>query len=329
MTTTATSEPKRRKRQRQVFRNSQECAHVWAAQSQESGRSGGRSHFYFEGTTVFSYGAHFPIADFVRPKIVLFTTRDYSSTTSGHKWDVRRAIPDDVHVIECEDVLPQDGKDHRKNIAGMFENLEQLALKQSKARVNDYREQIKDQIQQIDAYTKLFKVYRTKRVQQLVDRIDDPLLWADVANVARAEASATERRNLIANRRRQEREAEQQRKDEEKLKSLAPKAIGAWRKGERLVSDAQRSYDVAGILHRLPVVLKLSDDRTEIETSHGARISVDTAMRIWPVIKRHETPTESIDGYRPRGWDGDNLEIGCHQIPMSEMVRIAKELGVE
>lgn len=63
-------------------------AHLWAHQAQDSARIGGRGNFYFEGDTIYSYGSHFPIARHVetkRGRAVLFTTRDYSVTTSGHQ----------------------------------------------------------------------------------------------------------------------------------------------------------------------------------------------------------------------------------------------------
>jgi hypothetical protein len=68
-------------------------AHLWANRSQESARNPG-DNFYFKGDTIYSYGNHFPIAHHVetkRGRAVLFTTRDYSVTTSGHKWTVLRA----------------------------------------------------------------------------------------------------------------------------------------------------------------------------------------------------------------------------------------------
>ena len=54
------------------------------------------NNFYFDGDTIYSYGSHFPIARHVetkRGRAVLFTTRDYSVTTSGHKWTVLAALP--------------------------------------------------------------------------------------------------------------------------------------------------------------------------------------------------------------------------------------------
>lgn len=83
------------KSNRTVFPNAQ-LAHVWASQSQASGRSG-NGNFYFEGATLFSYGSHFPVATFTEKRIgkrrlVLFTGASYSVTTAGHISDARGAL---------------------------------------------------------------------------------------------------------------------------------------------------------------------------------------------------------------------------------------------
>jgi len=60
-------------------------------------------HLYFDGETIYSYGSHFPIACHVTDKhgkpAILFTTRSYSVTTSGHVSAVRSAIPKDIPVF--------------------------------------------------------------------------------------------------------------------------------------------------------------------------------------------------------------------------------------
>jgi hypothetical protein len=69
---------------KKVFQNS-ELAHVYAQQSQDSGRNANGS-FYFRGKTLFSYGGHFPICKFVTndrgDNALLFTERTYSNTTA-------------------------------------------------------------------------------------------------------------------------------------------------------------------------------------------------------------------------------------------------------
>lgn len=65
-----------------VFSNDM-VAHVWANQSQESGRSH-NGQYYFEGRALYSYGSHF-VAGFVMPDgATLITTDSYSITTNRH-----------------------------------------------------------------------------------------------------------------------------------------------------------------------------------------------------------------------------------------------------
>jgi hypothetical protein len=92
------------KRARMVFSNGM-VAHLWAQQSQSFGRSN-NGNFYFEGSTIYSYGSHFPIATFTDlrvgdKRVVLFTEDSYSPTTFGHCGDARHALHgrDDVVVI--------------------------------------------------------------------------------------------------------------------------------------------------------------------------------------------------------------------------------------
>lgn len=79
--------------------NNKQVAHLWANKSKQSASG---SHFYFEGDTIYSYGRHFPIARHAIHKgkpCVLFTTDDYSSSTSRHKSYVRNAIASGIPIL--------------------------------------------------------------------------------------------------------------------------------------------------------------------------------------------------------------------------------------
>jgi len=84
-----------------VFDNYMTC-HVWAQQSQEEGRNSSSS-IYFKGDTIFSYGAHFPMARFVKndsgETCVLITTQNYSVTTQRHLSLVRSSIDTDKYRV--------------------------------------------------------------------------------------------------------------------------------------------------------------------------------------------------------------------------------------
>ena len=84
---------------------------------------------------MYSYGSHFPIARHVetkRGRAVLFTTRDYSVTTSGHKWTVLRACQ---HLTVFHVQHPTDS-DRKAQFAEYRERYLELARKYSRARSN-------------------------------------------------------------------------------------------------------------------------------------------------------------------------------------------------
>ena len=94
-----------------------------------------RGNFYFQGDTVFSYGSHFPIARHVetrRGSAVLFTTRDYSVTTSGHKWTVLGACK---HLTVFHVQHPTDS-DRKQQFDEYRQRDVELARKYSRARSN-------------------------------------------------------------------------------------------------------------------------------------------------------------------------------------------------
>jgi hypothetical protein len=83
---------------RHVFTDNSTIALLWATEAQHHARN--RQHnFYFTGTTIYSYGEHFPIATFEERfgrKFIIYNTRTYSVTTNGHQstvyWVIRRHL---------------------------------------------------------------------------------------------------------------------------------------------------------------------------------------------------------------------------------------------
>ena len=98
--TMATAKTARTNRQKRVFKDSPQVAHVWAQQIQEYGCNPSRT-IYFEGDTI---GSHFPIARFAGRGVVLVNRNRYSVTTSGHQRDVEDALRGlDVQKIYVDD----------------------------------------------------------------------------------------------------------------------------------------------------------------------------------------------------------------------------------
>ena len=85
----------------QVFNNSM-VAHVWAQQTQATGRSS-KGQFYFDGRVLFSYGRHY-VAAYALPHpngalIYLLNGDSYSETTSRHVSRARVAAHGTRHTV--------------------------------------------------------------------------------------------------------------------------------------------------------------------------------------------------------------------------------------
>src|SRR5258708_6296401 len=98
--------PQKAKRQKHVFPTN-EIPHIWFHKTQSDARNA-QGNLYFADETIYSYGSHFPIARHVKNKsgrksAILFTTRSYSSTTSGHISAVQSAIPSNLPVFNVYD----------------------------------------------------------------------------------------------------------------------------------------------------------------------------------------------------------------------------------
>lgn len=96
-----------------VFDTAQ-CAHVWAQQTQDWGRNA-KGTVYFERETIFSYGAHFPMARFARKDVVLVNRDKYSTSTSAHQGDVWNAIRH-FKRFEVKNVLADSKSEHESNL---------------------------------------------------------------------------------------------------------------------------------------------------------------------------------------------------------------------
>src|SRR5687768_2307948 len=85
---------------KQVFNNS-EVPHIWAQQSQPSGRNS-NGNIYFEGATIYSYGRHFPMAT-IEGNDVFLTKKTYSNSTAKHLNKTWSAISH-KNIIHCFEV---------------------------------------------------------------------------------------------------------------------------------------------------------------------------------------------------------------------------------
>ncbi len=288
-------------------------AHLWAHQSQDSARNGGRDNFFFRGDTIYSYGTHFPIAKHVKNKrgefAVLFTTATYSVTTMGHCNVVRGAIRGQTVF----NVSYLTDPDHTANMADYGKRIVDAALAAAKARSSkEFKlRELEALVAEANAYSAFFG--QRKRFT----------IPSDFDLAAAKEMAAEWTRK----------QAEQKRKDSAKrAAALAQRQADALIAAQRWIAgeNVQR-WELA---HAEGTFLRLSpSDPETVETSRGAEFPLAHAKRILPAVRSgvpyaHNGHTIHAGAFRIDAIDADgNVRAGCHYVTRAEVERFAATLG--
>ncbi len=310
------------KRQRKVFPTA-EIPHLWFHQTQSDARSQG--NVFFDGDTIYSYGTHFPIARHVQSKsgrrAVLFTTRRYSVTTSGHCSSVRQAIPSGTQVFSVPSVRSDSWSgnviDHARNLEHFVTESKESLGKARRARVSG----------QYDLAS-AFGLRETARKYARFFGVPCPdfdflptgkelkTLKAQIAERAERHKAS----QALASQREQARQAERHRIE---MLDFAEKSA-LWRDGNPNV--------------RLPwgadTLLRIKGD--EVETSRGARVPVSHAKRGLAFVRRvvasgqeyvRNGHTLNLGHYAIDRIETDGtLHAGCHVIKFAEIENLAPAL---
>lgn len=279
-----------------VFNTSAEVAHLWAHQTQDNARCRNAS---FDGFKYYSYST--VIAEIRRndrgEELVLLCVRNYSSTTTTHKYEVRRAV-NHMNLIEVNHVraILSDHDINYRDFLDRYESLMDLASR-ARQRKDMYLRDAASIVADMDSYAKFFS-----------------LEWAlptSLENATELKANYAAEQDRLDRERRAKREADQ------------AENLALW-----LAGGDSRSFDA----------LKLRIKDGEIQTSHGANIPIDHALKVWPAIHRAHilgrtfVPSQEraihLGHYRFNSFENDVLIVGCHRIPYTEIERMAQQLGL-
>lgn len=281
-----------------------EVAHLWAHQTQNEARngSGARNNFYFEGDTIYSYGRHFPIARHIeteKGKAILFTTRTYSITTSGHINLVRGAIPDGVRVFHIEDPsrMP-DGRD----ITAKENKAADYVAKAKRARVN--REGLLTSAKNLlDEASELVEFFDLK--------LGRPVLTMDGLGVLAGEIEAARKKDAAEKKARQQAAIKKAQED-----------LELWKNGESV-----NTYLFSGLPFAFGRI-----EGAELVTTKGARVPVEHVAKVSKLVRKiiTEGKTYKANGhtihlghYVLNEIDANGmLRAGCHRFEKTEVLRI-------
>lgn len=298
--------------------NSQ-VAHVWAQQVQESGYT---KNFYFENyTDLYSYGSHYLAARIHTvngEKVALIRSDSYSSSTSKHLSDARKAVDGLMPYFNVPDVRT-------------FDSLENF---------NHFNDQV---IDRIEAIFKTVTVKNERGIEWKFEWLNETLKIANeyfslagyptlevprlLLDLCREHLKSCLERykelntpEMIAKREqeREKREARLAEKEREKLKDR----IDAWKNGE--------GYGLQGLHYKGHSLLRVKNN--EVQTTGGASVPLSHALRLLTLIEKREARSgerighftlndiENVkfveDGKMPV--EDKIIRIGCHTILLSE-----------
>lgn len=292
---------------KRVFSDGAECLHVWAQQTQDEGHAG---NVFFEGITAYSYGRHFALGRFTKTNkgesAVLVTSRKYSVSTARHISYARRAVANlpNVQVYYVDNVRASSPLEHRANFDAMKSEIRTLLCNRVRARDKDYyTRQITDATAKANEYSKAFGL-RCKPNEPTLEKLN--------AEQKRAQAKADKVRKA----------------QEAKDLAYATAKLEMWLAGEECTINA---------LLKLPVYCRTNGDKSEVQTSHGARVPYDAAKMLYNqmvqvraagvgVVNPREGSTfmQTIGSFGVTAIGADELHVGCHCIKWEQIEQFAK-----
>ena len=293
-----------------------EVAHAWANQTHESMRG---CNVYFEGDTIFSYGAHFPIARHDGKGNVLFTAQDYSVSTSKHKSIVRRACTH-LRVFTVPYVGRIESTRHSNNL-DFYQK--QIAEQYGKAgRAHKYG---REHLSAAESFAREAVDYANTYYFD-----DQSARLAAIKRIEGLEISSAERQHIIDKSERWE--TETQAREERRAKAIEEnnrEAISEWKAGERreMPHGVQKIY-----LRKNPKWW--IDAKDSVQTSWGARVPLDDARLLYRfAASRKESGWQSngetfdVGGFRLERVNEHGIVVGCHRIAWDEVDRLAEAEG--
>ena len=267
---------------KKVFSSNAQLSHAWANQLQSEGRG---SSMFFYNDTIYSYGYHYQIARIIEAptgqKVAFVNDNGYSNSTAKHTNHVWQAIPDYVPAFRVPFIGNKFEVDTLGEVvAKVMGNIEGLICEQLKART-DFR--------------------KFSEASRMYDDIKDICAFFNLPTPKKCDKWEEARKKSEQLRATQgEREEARKVKELEKSREL----LGKWLNNE---------YN--GTLYNIPVHLRLSKDRREIQTTQGASVPLSEGVRLLAKLRAGE----DVKGYKIAGFSviqstPEAVKIGCHTI---------------
>lgn len=324
------------KKQKTVF-SASELFHVFISQSQVEGKtplktpsrgysfasasndSWGNYASYrqamFQGKKIWSYGSHYLMGELHNEnKILLINSEKSSNTTQGHKIDLEAAAKhlDVYYVPHVDDPKNTANLEYlREQVFNAFNDiLSKISGFTPYNTENDYKAayNYKSFIKAYNSLNNYVKAFKLPK-EAILDSDTQDLIKEVFLYMGQKEVLRREKRRLQDIEKAENREKHRQELRKLNFYKNLRRAVN-WRKGLRAFPP---SY--------FPTMLRIYKNR--VETSHGAAVDLKDAILLYKLIlKGKDIKGLRIGHYTCKGYDTNEVVIGCHNIQLKEIERV-------
>ena len=271
-----------------VFSNAQDCVHAFAQRQQPQGRAG---NVFFYGDKIYSYGYHYLLAEFIDDKTILINDSGYSSSTSKH-----------ISYVSSGTRQYKQFFTRTSEIGLVYSQV--LSLQDKLANARKPENYINGILSLWDSLNEYVKHIKSKNIPK------DTRYKAIKAIVKHLNVDSVQYQQKLADAKKKD-EAAKKRKEAKQIKEALTKFY---------------NYEVNSFRVGDTDYLRLSQDRSSVETSQYVKVSTDEARILYKAICNGvDIVGHRISNYIVNSING-RLKIGCHNIDMDSVHKVGKQL---
>jgi len=309
--TGAATKSEKRKRIKQVFSSSSQVFHLWANQSQQYARQGGRiTRAFFKGTKAYSYGHHYLAGEIKKYRgvtVAVINSNKRSNTTSKHTSEAASACRGLMPVVQSSTMDVFDGLIETQDslINDLFGNFNSRKF-WFDWNLKDFKESF-----QFTGIQEFNRTCKNLKHPELMIEIDSTFLEILSEHVAACKAREVELNSPEALAKRAEAET---RKHAE--------YIDAWKAGLK-----PRNNVISNIQ---PQLIRVNAAAGVVETSGGAQVPlIEAKALLRNVLSKKVQPGEQIGAFRVTRVENGIVQIGCHRIEIEHAKQVLGNIGLQ
>lgn len=300
---------KKQKRIKKVFSSSSQVFHLWANQSQEYARQGGRiTRAFFEGTKAYSYGHHYLAGEIKKYRgvtVAVINSDKRSNTTSKHTSEASSACRGLMPVVRSSTMDVFEGLIETQDnlINDLFGNFNSRKF-WSGWNVKDFKESF--QFVGIQEFNKTCKDLKHPELMIEVDSTFLEILSEHVTACKEREIELNSPEALA------KRETNRIKRAENEIRKQA-EYVEAWKQGLK-----PKNVAIASLR---PQLIRVSGDW--VETSGGAHVPlIEAKALLRNILSKTVEPGEQIGSFTVTNIQDGIVKIGCHEIELEHAKQV-------